>query len=168
MCYTYVEISLKPISVRQCGKPVINIMNILNPKTISEVAACLAVCPMAVHEHSAWCCYGNFEDDTRALFNMGYDIVHKVEGLAVFFSHEISEHRIELIGVDREAHEAWAVKTKAEFTKLNESFEQSALFKPTGEFYNIPELKARLFRHRESGAVVQIVWRKKQVYKDLF
>jgi hypothetical protein len=141
-------------------------MKLFHPPALFDLTICLQSVP-AVHEHSAWRCEYNFETDAQKLGELGHILVKDVPGIAMFFVRPGSEVRIELIGRDREEHEAWAVPTLQDFRRLDLAFQNVDRFTPTGEFYDTPTLKAKLFRH-VTGTVVQIVWREEQIYKDIF
>lgn len=139
-----------------------------NLPLLTSLSRYLTRFPNAVHEHTAVCYHASFAEDKQALFNLGYTLVHEARGLAMFFLHEESGRRLELIGQDRLEHEAWAVETLEEFDALNAEFSDGIDFEATKEFYDTPAFKAKLFRHTETGAAIQIVWRSRQIYPGLF
>lgn len=122
----------------------------------------------AVHEHTSW-----GTDDltgTAALLGqLGHEVVFEVPNVAIFLKQSNGgETRIELVRENVTQHEAWAVETQAEWLELERRFEEKYpeyTFVPNE--FKFDHLWAKMYRHAEGG-VVQIIWRKQQVYQGLF
>jgi hypothetical protein len=142
---------------------------ILNPQAMLAVLKVMAGVN-AVHEHTAWNVEMNLEQDTAALQMLGHSVVLEVPGIAVFTARGKGDDqiRIELIQQGVKQHEAWLVKTLADFMTLRERFSHSHDFKMNPKEHLYPHLHATMFIHKSSGGVIQIVWRRKQIYPGLF
>ncbi len=146
------------------------IMRSLDHTFLASLTRCFAATPEAkpVHEHTALCFHGSFEHDIPSWKDIGYDVLLEVPGVAIFLASEETNFRPEIINPEREEHEAWAVQEQSEYTSLELTLDGDSDFEATGEKYELEHLWAKLYKHTSSGAVIQIVWRKEQIYPDLF
>jgi len=85
-----------------------------------------------------------------------------------FLENKTAGIRLEIIEPDVEQHVAWAVRTRDKFFKLEDAFRNNYQFAACGNRLQNDDLLAVLFRHTQSGAVIQLVWRKKQLFEGIF
>ncbi len=140
---------------------------VFNPKTMSDIAELILSSGVkAVYEHTAWNVHLNLHEDAAMLKCLGFRVRLTVPDIAVFLDRD--KDRIELIQPHVPAHEAWLVKTERSFKELKRWFANATEFElMKDQIHDYPHLKAIMYRHTSGGAV-QIVWRKKPIYKGLF
>jgi hypothetical protein len=142
-------------------------MTIFSADFMAATAQCLNG-TAAIHEHVAWHANMSLEEDRDALKMLGYEVLAEVTDIAIFLAR--GNDRIELIQPHIPAHQAWLVLNRANLDGLERKFGKHPEFTfldGEGLKFDLAHLVTRMFQH-VSGPVVQLVWRKKQIYKVLF
>lgn len=139
---------------------------------VKALRAFLALPPLAgvsfSHEHNAL--HVSSVRDAETLYRcLGYEILRHVDGSRAFFAQRLND-RLEIM--DRE----WAPEHAALAVGRREDFDATlGALRVTGDDFEIVESKENdpafgqvLFRHRGTGAVLQVVWRKEPLFRNVF
>ena len=111
----------------------------------------------------------SLDEDRRLWAQLGFKVVLQVPEIAVFLAPPTgSEIRIELIQRGVTEHEAWVVKTQAEWNALDRAFIADSEWEHAPKTFSFDHLWAKMFRHTSTGGVAQFVWRAEPVYEGLF
>lgn len=152
----------------------------MNIKTIRELAHAIErasvtfrECANVFFEHRAVRVHRGFAEDLQQYALLGYQVAHQQSDTAVFLRHERSGDRIELISPDALEHMAYALPDRrtAEHVvlRLGERMtHQTGFVKVEGSTHDDSDLLAAMFRHIETGEVIQIIWRRHQIYPEVF
>ena len=138
---------------------------------LSNVAACLT--ENAKLEHRAIMAYNRTVAEAAQVFKdyLGYKHV-LYTGTVYFLKNWTSGDQIEIIPGDDQKfveHEAFAVPTAAEFDILYENFYSAKDKFEYREGSTLgEELRLALFTHEAPGRVVQLIWRKTQIFEGFF
>lgn len=117
----------------------------------------------AVHEHSALHLRGSVTQDVGVYLVLGYEVCHTTDTAAFL---QRGKHRLELVPHDILEHEAWAVPTRDSFESLLDGLGHG--FEFVGKVHRTDELLNALLRHTATKDVIQIIWRKAPIFRDVF
>jgi|GEM_PF-1745565 len=105
--------------------------------------------------------------EAHTLSRVGFKIVSETL-TATFVENKTTGIRLKIIEPDVEQHVAWAVRARIKFFELEDAFRNNHQFAACGNRIRNTDFLAVRFRHVQSGAVIQLVWRKKQLFKGIF
>lgn len=143
-------------------------MNVLNPSVVSKLARLFKNLDyIPVHEHEAVQVL-NLDLAITLYIKLGYKLVKRLDKVA--FIQSITGKRLELIPLNVPEHNAWAAQNLYEWQHTYFQLSELKFFKEIPEYSVVSEkdFRAVMFRDEESGAVIQFVWRKEQIFENLF
>ncbi len=77
--------------------------------------------------------------------------------------------RLEILTKSFPPHEAWSLRLKEDFELLFDTFEIDPGFsRIEGRDITRSDFRSAMWTHLETGEIVQILWRRKQIFPDLF
>ena len=98
---------------------------------------------------------------------LGYTLVHEFRDVTFL---QKGDDWVELIPTTMPEHEAYAVPDKESYTSLFESFSDARedFEVLTESVFESDTLCRAMFRHKATGLLVQIIWRSKLIFEDVF
>lgn len=128
----------------------------------------------AKHEHNA---HGTFngrsvKEEAELWKTLSYQHVLCTEDGSSYFLVNSRGRRIEIIradNADRPEHEAWAVPSLEEYQRLLGNFVRGTnTFAIIGQPFYSESLCFAFFSHTVTNEVVEILWRKEQIFENFF
>jgi len=142
--------------------------SILNSEPLAYISRILNSYPgtvVAKYEHFAAQATKGIETDVAYLKKMGFAVCSQDENAAFC---ERGDIRIELIKTDVPEHYAWAVQTQEEWNILLDAFKSDPAFDIVhGRVWVDENQSAAMFKFGDYG-IIQIIWRKVQIFQGLF
>jgi hypothetical protein len=126
---------------------------------------------LVFHEHTA--IHTTSARDVRGALDvysslLGYDIDLRNENVGFAWR---GQHRLEILRADGPApeHEAFAVEELADFEPIVSAIDATRdLFEIVSADRSKEDFRNLLFRHLPTGAFLQVVWREKPLFPDVF
>jgi hypothetical protein len=143
-------------------------MNILNPSVIRSLYRFFNHLEHdPIHEHEAVHVH-DIDIAITGYQKLGYKLIKRLEKVA--FIQSPSEKRLELIPSNVPEHNAWATKSLHDWEYAYFKLRELQLFTQMPE-YDITlgdDFRAVMFQDQKYGVVIQLVWRKEQIFEELF
>jgi hypothetical protein len=123
----------------------------------------------ALQEHAAQHVQVSLAGDADNLIDLGFKLVFETDTVKFLQHSQEPWRRIEIIGRDVPVHEAWAFPAVNHFEIADGNFNRSTNFEEVSDQRSLkPELHRCMYRHIASGVVIQLLWRKVQIFDGVF
>lgn len=139
---------------------------LLDSRVMEAVARCIAGFTGAIHEYSTVHVKLKLAMTWALYVQLGYKMLREIKGVTIYAQKR--DERIRIIHAGVNPHDAWAVKTHAEYKKLCAKFDSDPEFEFNRSKVEESGDEYSSFIHKPTNYRIRVIFRKHPLFEGTF